>query len=74
MSLRDNLWKDDKGFIWMLAISILSLISTQITTGILLESKFIVRVGYFLFTVIAINSSSLRFSGKADWIYNCDLR
>ena len=65
MSLRKNLWKDDKGFIWMLAISILALISTQITTGILVESKFIVRVIYFLFTVIAINSSSLRFSGKA---------
>src|SRR5688500_15682283 len=65
MSLRKNLWKDDKGFIWMLAISILALISTQITSGILLESKFIVRVSYFLFTVIAIDSSSLRFSGKA---------
>ena len=64
MNLSNNLWKDDKGFIWMLAISIISLVSTQITTGIFLESKFIVRVGFFLFTVIAINSSALRFAGK----------
>jgi len=65
MNLSNNLWKDDKGFIWMLAISVISLVSTQITTGIILESKFIVRVGFFLFTVIAINSSALRFAGKA---------
>ncbi len=64
MNLSNNLWKDDKGFIWMLAISIISLVSSQITTGIILESKFIVRVGFFLFTVIAINSSALRFAGK----------
>ena len=65
MNLSNNLWKDDKGFIWMLAISIISLVSSQITTGIILESKFVVRVGFFLFTVIAINSSSLRYAGKA---------
>jgi hypothetical protein len=65
MNLSNNLWKDDRGFIWMLAISIISLVSSQITTGFFLESKFIVRVGFFLFTVIAINSSALRFAGKA---------
>ena len=64
MNLSNNLWKDDKGFLWMLAISLISLVSTQITTGIILESKFIVRVGFFLFTVIAINSSALHFAGK----------
>jgi Ion channel len=65
MSLSKNLWKDDKGFMWMLAVSILSLVSTQINTGLILESKFIVRVGYFLFIVIAIKSSSLGFTGKS---------
>src|SRR5688572_6406057 len=64
MTLSNNLWKDDKGFIWMLAISIISLVSTQVTTGLIFESKFVVRVGFFLFTVIAINSSALRFRGK----------
>lgn len=48
----------------MLAISVLSLISTQITIGILWESKFIVRLGFFLFTVIAVKSSSLPSIGK----------
>jgi len=65
MSLSKNLWKDDKGFMWMLAVSILSLVSTQINTGLILESKLIVRVGYFLFIVIAIKSSSLGFTGKS---------
>src|SRR5687768_13552537 len=65
MSLSNDLWKDDKGFIWMLAISVLSLVSKQITTGFILKSKFIVRVGYFLFTVIAVKSSSLSVAGKS---------
>jgi hypothetical protein len=65
MHVKGNLWKNDKGFIWMLAISVLSLISTQISIGIIGESKFIVRLGYFLFTVIAIRSSSLHRIGKS---------
>ena len=65
MNVIDNLWKNDKGFLWMLGISMLSLISTQITIGILWESKFIVRLGFFLFTIIAIKSSSLPKGAKS---------
>src|SRR6187431_1048774 len=64
MSSMDNLWKNDKGFLWMLAISVVSLISTQITLGIIWENKFILRVGFFLFTLVAIKSSALRNAGK----------
>src|SRR6478609_8016394 len=48
----------------MLVIALLSLISTQITIGIIWENKFILRVGFFLFTLVAIKSSSLRNVGK----------
>lgn len=64
MNLSNKLWKDDKGFLWMLAISIFSLVSSQVSTGIIIESKFIGRIGFFLFTIIAIQSSSLRAIGK----------
>jgi len=60
----DNIWKNDKGFLWMLAISLVSLVSTQITIGIIWENKFILRVGFFLFTLVAIKSSVLRDTGK----------
>ncbi len=60
-----NLWKNDTGFIWMLIITVLTLISSQLTEGILWESKFIARFGFFLFTLIAIKSSALSGSGKA---------
>jgi hypothetical protein len=59
-----NIWKNDKGFMWMLAISVVSLVSTQITIGLIWESKFIVRLGFFLFTIFAIRSSSLPSIGK----------
>jgi len=65
MTSYHNIWKDDKGFIWMLAISLFALISTQLTGGFIWESRFIVRVGFFLFTVIAIKSSSLSETGKS---------
>ncbi|HEX6226832.1 MAG TPA: potassium channel family protein, partial [Chryseolinea sp.] len=44
---------------------LMSLITSQITTGIILESKFIVRIVFFLFTVIAIESSSIKRMGKS---------
>jgi len=47
MSLSDELWKDDKGFIWMLGISILSLVSSQLSTGVVVESKLVVRLVFF---------------------------
>src|SRR5215204_4014380 len=65
MNLSNNLWKDDKGFLWMLAISIFSLVSSQLSTGVIIESKFIGRMGFFLFTIIAIQSSSVRALGKS---------
>ena len=65
MNTGNNLWKNDKGFVWMLAITLLVLISTQLTAGIIWESKFMVRAGFFLFTVIAIKSSSLSRIGKS---------
>ena len=64
MSSKNNIWENDKGFLWMLAITLVSLISTQITIGIIWENKFILRVGFFLFTLVAIKSSSLRNVGK----------
>ncbi|MEQ1587584.1 MAG: potassium channel family protein [Cyclobacteriaceae bacterium] len=64
MNSIDNMWKSDKGFVWMLVISILTLISSQLTDGVIGESRFIVRVGFFLFAVIAIKSSALSSVGK----------
>lgn len=61
----NNLWKNDTGFIWMLLITVLTLITSQLTEGIIWESKFIARFGFFLFTLIAIKSSALSRSGKA---------
>jgi len=60
----DNLWKNDTGFIWMLIITVLTLITSQLTEGIIWESKFIARFGFFLFTLIAIKSSALSRTGK----------
>ncbi len=65
MSAYNNLWKDDKGFIWMLVISLLILVSTQLTESILGENKLIVRIGFFLFTLVAVKSSSLPAVGKS---------
>ncbi|HEY5823280.1 MAG TPA: potassium channel family protein [Cyclobacteriaceae bacterium] len=65
MSAFNNIWKNDKGFLWMLFISIIILASTQITNSILWEGKFIVRVGFFLFTLVAVKSSSLSVTGKS---------
>jgi hypothetical protein len=64
MSPTRNIWQNDSGFIWMLIISILTLISSQLTDGVIGESRFIVRVGFFLFAVIAIKSSALSSTGK----------
>jgi len=65
MNAINNIWKNDKGFVWMLLISIVILASTQITNGILWQGKFIVRVGFFLFTLIAVKSSALSVTGKS---------
>jgi hypothetical protein len=59
MKLNHNIWEKDKGFIWMLVITVLSLITSQLSEGILLESKFIARASFFLFTIIAVRSSAL---------------
>ncbi|HEY5746168.1 MAG TPA: ion channel [Chryseolinea sp.] len=65
MKANRNIWKDDKGFIWMLAISILMLISTQFTKGILWEGKLVLRTGFFLFMLIAVRSSAVSGLGKS---------
>jgi hypothetical protein len=65
MNPMNNIWKNDKGFIWMLAITILTLFTSQLTEGIIWESKFIARLGFFLFTLIAIKSSALSRTGKS---------
>jgi hypothetical protein len=65
MKPTSNIWKNDIGFIWMLVISILILITSQLAGGILWESKFIGRFGFFLFTVLAVKSSALPGKGKA---------
>jgi hypothetical protein len=65
MNPTSNLWKNDQGFIWMLVVTIISLISSQLSEGIIWESKLIVRVGFFLFTVLAVRTSSLSAVGKS---------
>jgi hypothetical protein len=65
MSTRSNLWKDDKGFIWMLVISLLILISTQVTESIFGGDKLLVRFGFFVFTLVAVKSSALSTIGKS---------
>jgi hypothetical protein len=64
MNAIDNVWKNDKGFLWMLAIAIITLITSQLSEGILWESKLIGRAGFFFVTVIVIRSSSLSGLGK----------
>lgn len=64
MSTIPNIWKNEKGFIWMLAIAIISLISSQLTEGVFHQGKLIFRMGFFLFMLITVNSSSLRPKGK----------
>ncbi len=64
MKPAEDLWKNDVGFLWMLAITLLTLISTQLSSGVLLENKFILRLSFFLFTFIAIKSSALPSAGK----------
>jgi hypothetical protein len=65
MSTRSNLWKDDKGFIWMLVISVLMLVSTQVTESIFGGDKLLVRIGFFIFTLVAVKSSSLSIIRKS---------
>lgn len=65
MNINNNIWRNDIGFIWMLIITVLTLISSQLTEGIIWESKFIARFGFFLFTLIAIWSSALSGVGKS---------
>lgn len=65
MNTARNIWKTETGFIWMLAIAVLSMISTQFTEGILWQSKFILRAGFFLFMLIAVRSSSVSSLGKS---------
>jgi len=64
MTAIQNMWKDDKGFVWMFAISIITLITIQLTGGFTWEGKFIHRTGFFLFTLIAVRSSLLSSVGK----------
>jgi voltage-gated potassium channel Kch len=59
-----NIWEDDMGFIWMLVISIMLLVSTQLLVDMTWESRFTVRTGFFLFTLTAINFSSLSKAKK----------
>jgi hypothetical protein len=65
MKTNHNIWQNDQGFVWMLAITILSLITSQLDEGVFLESKFFVRGCFFLFTVIAVRSSALSALGKS---------
>jgi len=64
MQPKSNIWKNDTGFIWMLAISIAMLISSQLTTGLVAESKFFIRLGFFFFTIVAVMYSALNTSMK----------
>jgi len=48
----------------MLVISVLALVSTQLTGGVIWESKFMVRFCFFLFTILAVRSSVLSLIGK----------
>lgn len=65
MRLFDNIWERERGFIWMLAIAVVTLISTQLTEAIPGAGKIIVRTGLFFFTVIAIHSSTLSKTEKS---------
>ena len=64
MNSINNIWKNDQGFIWMLVVTVLSLITSQLSDGIIGESRFVARFSFFLFTIIAIRSSALSSTGK----------
>jgi len=65
MKPTSNIWKNDKGFIWMLLITVLSLITSQLSEGIIWESKFIARLSFFVFTLFAVRASALTTTGKS---------
>ncbi|HPM29088.1 MAG TPA: potassium channel family protein [Chryseolinea sp.] len=64
MNRIDNIWKNDKGFIWMLVIALLFLVGAQLTAGLIWETKILLRIFFFLFTIVAVKASSLPVKGK----------
>ena len=58
MSYVKRFWDNDKGFLWLLALTLLFIISTQFSVGQVADT-FLVRLGFFAFTVLAISASVL---------------
>ncbi|MBL7857588.1 MAG: two pore domain potassium channel family protein [Cyclobacteriaceae bacterium] len=54
-----NFWAKDSGFIWLLALTVASIILNQFSIGNVWAEFFIIRLTFFLFTFIAIASSAL---------------
>lgn len=64
MRTAKHVWQNDLGFVWMFFITVLTLVSTQLPTGVFGERNFILRFCFFLFTLLAVQSSALPKRGK----------
>lgn len=59
----EHFWDNDKGFLWMLAIALVFIIATQFSVGHSTD-MILVRISFFVLTVIAIGSSVLSMRAK----------
>lgn len=59
-----NFWAKDSGFVWLLALMVATIISNQFSIGIVWAEFFVIRLSFFLFTIIAIASSALSSTTK----------
>jgi len=52
-----KIWSDDRGFIWLLVIMVLTIIVAQFSIGRMWAELLFVRFSFLLFTIIALASS-----------------
>lgn len=63
MITKKNLWSNDQGFIWLLSAVIIILVLLQFRQFVLGE-LLLIRIGFFIFMIVAIASSLLSDTGK----------
>lgn len=57
-------WRSDRGFIWLLAVSIAAIPMAQFSSGEVGSEMLMLRVTFFVFTVVAIFASVLTHKQK----------
>ncbi len=59
-----NFWNNDHGFVWLLGIMLATVIMTQFSVGFMWAEMLFIRIGFFIFMVIAIGASLLSPTSK----------